>query len=122
MKKGIVYEIIGKTCEEGGTKSSYYGETARTGWERSLEHLALWENHPDASAIEDHQKEVHCGQQKINLGMKMVAKYFKPLERQTKEGQMVTDFKGKHIFNRRGEWGENIPPNLDFWKREPSIQ
>ena len=111
-KKGVVYEIICQTCEKQGIKSSYYGETARTAWERSLEHLALWENHPEASAIEDHQREVHDGLPKIEIGMKVVAKFFKPLERQTKEGQMVNDFKGHHIFNRKGEWGENVPPKF----------
>ena len=50
-KKNIVYSIECRECIKEGRESKYFGETARTGWERSREHFALLENYPDKSAL-----------------------------------------------------------------------
>ena len=51
--------------------------------------------------------------------MKLVSKHIKPLERQCKEGLMIGEYDQGKIINRRGEWGENLPP--DFGVLEDTI-
>ena len=44
--------------------------------------------------------------------MKIVLKHMKPLERQCKEALEITSYKEGKVFNRRGEWGKNLPPDF----------
>ena len=46
--------------------------------------------------------------------MSIVGVYRRPLQRQTKEGQLIEDFKGGNLLNRRGEWGQNLPPKFEI--------
>ena len=113
-----MYSIECRECTKEGKESKYYGETARTGWERSREHFTLLENYPDKSALGDHIREEH-NNRPCDFSMKLVSKHFKPLERQCKEGLMIGEYEKGKIMNRRGEWGENLPP--DFGVLEDTI-
>ena len=46
--------------------------------------------------------------------MKVEGFYRRPLYRQTREGQLIADFTGGTLLNRRGEWGQNLPPKLEI--------
>ena len=39
MKQGVLYTITCINCEEKGKKAQYWGEKARTAYDRGLEHL-----------------------------------------------------------------------------------
>ena len=41
-QEGVVYTITCKKCKEGGILAEYWGETARTAFERGEEHLGDW--------------------------------------------------------------------------------
>ena len=44
--------------------------------------------------------------------MKIVSKHFKPLERQCSDALQITEYKDGKVLNRRGEFGENLPPDF----------
>ena len=117
-KKNIVYEIECRDCKKGGKEAKYFRETARRGWERMREHYSLLENHPERSALGDHMTEDHEGGE-CEFTMKLVSKHLKPLERQCKEGLMISEYKNGKVINSRGEWGKNLHP--DFGILEDSI-
>ena len=91
--------------------SHYYGESARNGFDRGLEHLSPLKNESSTSNIVVHWKEYHQ-QKEWAYTMRVVADHKTPLPRQVHEGQLIGDFKGQRIINRKGEWGENLPPKL----------
>ena len=75
------------------------------------EHLTLLSNHPDKSALGDHIRDEHNGEP-TNFKMKLVSKHFKPLERQCAEAIQINEYKEGMVMNRRGEFGENLPPDF----------
>ena len=46
--------------------------------------------------------------------MKIEGFYPKPLYRQSREGQLIAESKEETLMNRRGEWGNNLPPRLEL--------
>ena len=103
--------------------SHYYGESARNGFDRGLEHLSPLKNESSTSNIVVHWKEYHQ-QKEWAYTMRVVADHKTPLPRQVHEGQLIGDFKGQRIINRKGEWGENLPPKLivEDWNETPGAR
>ena len=62
----------------------------------------LWEHHEDEHGAMD-----------PNFSMKVVETFRKPLQRQTYEGLLIGFSKEGTLMNRRGEWGQNLPPKLE---------
>ena len=75
------------------------------------EHLTLLDNHPEKSALADHVRDEHDGRP-CSFKMRLVSKHFKPLERQCSEALQITEYKEGQVMNRRGEFGENLPPDF----------
>ena len=44
--------------------------------------------------------------------MSLVRVLTRPLERQAMEGLLISNFKGTAIMNSRGDWGQNLPPEI----------
>ena len=66
--------------------------------------------------------EEHEGQTP-SFTMELVQRFVRPLERQVMEGVLIQQFKGDFLINRRGEWGQNLPPNFTtaFEDRERGV-
>ena len=60
-REGVVYRITCMRCEREGTTAVYWGETARTGYERGTEHLAGLESHYEKNALWKHSSLYHEG-------------------------------------------------------------
>ena len=58
-----------------------------------------------------HWQECH-GEKEWSYEMKLVGSHKTPLPRQIMEGHLISTFEGHEILNRKGEWGENLPPKL----------
>merc|ERR1711954_56169 len=63
----------------------------------------LWEHMCD-----DHQNQPH------KFEMKVSGYQIKPLIRQAEEASKIEEFNGLKYLNRRGEWGQNLPPKLSL--------
>ena len=111
MKKGIVYQISCTKCLETGRHTVYFGESSRTSYDRGLEHQKLLQDHSPESPLYEHHQEDHPDMEP-DFRMKVLGVFKRPLQRQTKEGQLIADFKGGNLLNRKGEWGQNLPPQI----------
>ena len=87
--KNIVYDIICKTCEEGGRKRSVYtGMTSRTAFERGREHLEGLEKGNSENALYKHKSDHHLGQE-VEFSMKVVRKHYKAICRTVHEAVRI---------------------------------
>ena len=111
MRPGPVYEITCILCQEKGVETRYFGESARTSYDRGLEHLSALENLNPESPLVEHHLEDHQGAQP-KFHMKHKSFHNKPLHRQCEEAHLIEMYKGTKITNRKGEWGQNLSPKL----------
>ena len=113
MKKGVVYRLSCKICLEADRQSVYLGETYRTSYDRCLEHQNLIRNKSVESPLYEHSQTDHPDREP-SFKMEIVGVYRRPLQRQTKEGQVIADYKGGTLLNKKGEWGQNLPPKFEI--------
>ena len=113
-KQGVVYSITCETCREQGLTCQYWGESARTGHDRGLEHLNDLRSRRETNALVKHWMEHHEeeGGPEPSFTMKIMKTFVSPLQRQSYEGFKIGSFKGHILMNKKGEWGNNLPPNL----------
>ena len=74
-------------------------------------YLLALRNGTESSSLVVHWKEYHPNSD-WSYGMKIVGTHKTPLPRQVHEGQLIGEYSGHRIINRKGEWGENLPPKL----------
>ena len=98
-------------CAREGKKTQYFGESGRTGYDRGAEHLASLNAEDDKSTLVEHWKGKHPGVQ-WEYQHRIIKSYANPLQRQVHEGHLISSFKGDEVLNRKGEWGENLPPKI----------
>ena len=114
MKKNTIYMIECMTCMEEGNKTQYIGETSRSTYERMEEHRNMMEKIKTESPLIEHHLEKH-EKQEPNFRAKVVLSVRKPLERQCREGYLIGNPPdGVNLMNRKGEWGQNLPPNFTY--------
>ena len=107
--QGVVYTIVCMLCAREGKTTQYFGESGRTGFDRGAEHLASLNSEDKKSVLVEHWKEKHSDQN-WDYQHKILKSYNNPLQRQVHEGHLIANFKGDEVLNRKGEWGENLPP------------
>ena len=117
MTQCIVYEIDCKICQRAGLEVKYYGETARTSFDRGIEHLNALDKQNKESPLVEHQEEDHPNVPP-EFEMRVKSIHPRPLQRQTEEAFLIDSFKGHKILNRKGEWGPNLPPKLGLQDEE----
>ena len=111
MRKGVVYSIECLVCTKAGKKGVYWWETARTPYDRGLEHLTALRNRDLNSPLWAHHQEVH-GEDNPEFTMKVVKVHHSTLGRQAHEGNLINNYVGDYVLNRKGEWGQNLAPAL----------
>ena len=110
MTQGIVYEIDCKICQRAGLEVKYYGESARTSFDRGVEHLNALDKHNKESPLVEHQEEDHPNVPP-EFEMKVKSIHPRPLKRQTEEAFLIDSFRGHKILNRKGDGGKICPQN-----------
>ena len=113
MRKGVVYKFTCQNCLSIGRQMHYIGESYRSSWDRAQEHQAALRNKDMESPLWEHHAECH-GDLEPKFSMKVVSKQRKPLQRQTLEGILVSQAEEGTLMNRKGEWGQNLPPKLEI--------
>ena len=87
----------------------YHGESARTPYDRGQEHLSALEKGNKESQLMEHHMEHHPEEER---SFTMTVDQFipTPLWRQATEAHNIAQSRADIIMNRKGEWGENLPP------------
>ena len=113
MRQGALYSIECMEChnhiEEGQQKAIYFGESGRTLFDRGAEHLTAHRLRNPESVLVEHEENCHEGNQ---VEWKMSAMGFPKgnLLRQAMEAQNISQAENCQVLNRKGEWGQNLPP------------
>ena len=105
-KNNVVYESSCNVCKaEGSSKSTYIGETGRSLYERSLEHLADAASMKQTSHIWRHWATCHPDMlSQPDFTFKVVRVHKSCLDRQIHEGvRIATD----GFLNAKAEWRQN---------------
>ena len=114
MRQGAIYLVECMACKREEKGSYYVGETARTSYDRCLEHVKAMEAMDENSPLVEHALEQHQGATP-EVMMKIISFEKSNLQRQAGEYQHMQVYAGKGtLLNRRGEWGQNLPPKLVF--------
>ena len=94
-----------------GKTSIYVGESAICAYDRGREHLAAIARDDPESPLVEHRDLEHPGQQ-VAFEMRISCFPRSTLYRQATEAFQIEQNKANNVLNRRGEWGQNIPPKL----------
>ena len=95
----------------------YFGESSRTCYDRGAEHGVALSKMDINSPLVEHHQEHHEGRTP-KFTMELVQRFTRPLERQVMEGVLIQEFRGDYLLNRRGEWGQNLPPQFTTVREE----
>ena len=102
MKQGLVYNIMCMICSENGRKTNYIGETARTCYDRGVEHLDAVRRGDEGHPLVEHQQKEHIDEPS-RFQMKVERFQRSALVRQCTEGDMIANYKGDNLLNKKGE-------------------
>ena len=111
-RRNIVYQTSCNECKEKGRDTLYLGESARTGYERGVEHLRDAKTKRENSHMFEHQKEEHPEKQEANFKMKIVRGHRSALPRQIQEAVMISNSWNKNLLNSKQEYNRCIIPRL----------
>ena len=112
-KLNLVYSITCKDCMSKGIKAQYIGESHRTWWDRSSEHINALKTKNEKNALVKHWLEYHGDQQSPpDFQSGVITTCRSALERQIKEAIHIQTSKLDILLNSKGEWGLNMIPQL----------
>ena len=109
--QGVVYKVTCLLCMEAEVKTDYIGESARTAYDRGGEHWAAIGRGDQSNPMVEHLNDHHPGEES-RYQMRVLSLHKSPLARQSEEGRLIDAYKGDVQLNRKGEWGNNLSPNL----------
>ena len=110
-RQGGLYRITCLICKAEGKETCYYGESARTLFDRGQEHLKALKSKNLESPLWEHQTLEH-GSQIPEFKMEALSFISSALVRQTTEARKILENGHQNLMNRKGEWGQNLPPKL----------
>ena len=117
-QRNVTYSTECKKCQEkGGKKSKYYGESARTTYERGLEHKRDYQNAKEDSHMAKHWLEDHPGEERPEFAMKLARAHTSALLRQIHEAvliEMANENNEINVLNSRGEYNRCQLPRLSI--------
>ena len=99
------------TCKSQGKSRYYWGESHRSGWDRSLDHLNALKRRDESYAVVKHWLKDHPENQP-QYEFKVMRSFRSSLERQIWESIFIDDEDPEVRLNSRSEWGANKVPRL----------
>ena len=115
-QRNVTYTTECLKCQEkGGKKSQYLGESARTSYERGLEHLRAYNSLKEDSHMTKHWQEDHQGEERPEFKMRVARKHTSALVRQVHEAviiEMATENEDINVLNSKGEYNRCQLPRL----------
>ena len=77
----------------------------------------MMRNHNKESPMIEHQEEAHPGEP-VRFSMEVIRKMKRPLDRKVLEGTLISESTPGSLINRKGEWGQNLPPKFGLLETE----
>ena len=116
--KNILYEIKCLDCEEVSESVQsvlYIGESSRTAFCRSSEHLKGYQKGITSSPLHKHSIEKHKGSKKVKFQFKVVKQFFTALSRMVAESVRIarrSEVSSNILLNSKGEYNRCKLPRL----------
>ena len=120
--RSVVYQSYCVPCQELGETVQYIGESARSTFERGLEHLGDVSCPSKTSHMRDHLTEAHQGEDRIpeeTFCIRVLRSEPSPLQRQVAEAIEIARAKGV-VLNKKEEYNRCLLPSLRIdpgWER-----
>ena len=96
--------MICQKCKGEGMGANYVGDTAKTPYDRGVEHLTAVEKGDTESPLTEHDEEYH-GRVSVDFTMEILGNSRTSLQRQAGEYHQKDKYGEKCILlNRRGGW------------------
>ena len=119
--RSITYQTSCLLCKQQGVDKRYIGESARSAFERGVEHLKGYEtksieNHMHKHHQIDHQEELSPPE----FSMKVIKSHQSPLYRQIHEAIMILKHESV-VLNSRGEYNRCQLPRLSVMMGEREV-
>ena len=114
MRQNALYRLDCQLCKTEEQKTSVYvGETARTIFDRGLEHMKTHRSRNAESPLVEHENSEHDGQP-VEWTMSAICFPIGNMKRQATEGHLISQIgRNSNILNRKGERGQNLSPILE---------
>ena len=103
-KHNILYKITCMTCQGQGKVRLYWGESHRSGWDRSADHAAALRSKDESYAIVKHWINDHPEGQP-DYKFEVMRSFRSSLERQVMELIHIDEGKPEVRLNSKSEWG-----------------
>ena len=100
-RRNILYQTSCIPCKSIGRASVYYGESARTAFERGLEHLSDFSKNAEESHMWRHVEEEHGDGEPVEFEMKVLRGHRSAFTRQIHEAVKIVRNKEKNILNSK---------------------
>ena len=122
-KRNIVYKTTCLACKEKGKEASYYGETARSGYERGNEHWEDYEKLDKESHMLKHHVLAHADKpDKLDFSMKIVRGHRSAFRRQVHEAILIELHEKEGIMNSKGGFNRCKLPRLSIMMGKSEIK
>ena len=114
-REGIVYRGECLDCAGEGREKVYIGETGRSMYVRGKQHLEAINNptRHKSNAFARHIIKEHKGK-KCNIGVKIVASFTRPLDRQVREGVEIMGVDDKNLLNSKLDHYKPVGTRVTF--------
>ena len=120
-KRNITYKTQCLQCQESGKMRQYFGESARTGFERGQEHQNDYSKNQEDSHMLKHWQEDHSGEEKPAFSMQVLRGHKSAFVRQIHEAVLI-EMNVETILNSKGEYNRCQLPRLGVKMGERDAQ
>ena len=104
---GITYQWRCNSCTSEGKTAVYCGESARSLWDRTEEHLAALKGRQGSSFLWKHWSTHHEAEETPNFSVKLTGRYRTSAERQIREALEIDSYRMHQLMNSKKEYGAN---------------
>ena len=112
-RRNIVYATTCLECKKEGKEVNYFGESARTSFERGKEHQSDYESLASDSHMLKHHILEHSGREEnLPFSMKILRSHMTAFSRQIHEAVVIQRNERKTIMNSKGEYSRCRLPRL----------
>ena len=110
-QRSVTYQTSCRACQEAGNKSVYIGESARSVYERGLEHQDDYRTEKEESHMISHAKESHSEEERPKFSLKVLKSHKTPLYRQVHEAVLIAKYQ-PIALNSKLEYNRCLLPRL----------
>ena len=104
---GVTYQWWCNTCTAEGKTAVCCGESSRSLWDRTVEHLAALKSRQSSSFLRKHWSTHHETEETPNFSVKLTGIFKTSAERQIREALEIDSFRMDQLMNSKKEYGAN---------------